>query len=212
MGAGRMSLTRRVRSASDCRLSGCWVCATVSHAIAVAKARSSGGKSGLSATSFTVVDRQLPGQPALPPAPHLPSREPHLSTGCFVVDVGLLLKQKHQPKALHVLPTGSALTNRQPCLLQKVPRKSTRLRRGSRHRRPPCASISSILSSSITELRRNPDVICETDHLAFGSVTAPPVFVRPIELSAPSPAWTDHPAERVAAGGRVRLASRYPEL
>jgi hypothetical protein len=50
-----------------------------------------------------VVDGEITGSPATSPALHLPSGQTHLLGRLVVFQVGLLVKQQCQPKALHDL-------------------------------------------------------------------------------------------------------------
>ena len=129
---------RSVTSASDWRLSGCLVWATNSHAAAFTKAWSSGGKMGLATPPGDIGHGEVPCGPAPPPSLDLPPRQADAPPGLFVCQVGVVVQQEHQLRALDGLVRGRAAPNRLAGLLQKAVREGRAARGGrSRHARHP---------------------------------------------------------------------------
>src|ERR1700722_4933174 len=122
----RVAWARRTRSASDCRLRGSSVSATISHAIAWINACSRGGKNGPAPASWLVFDREITGSPATSPPLYLPSGQTHLLGRLVVFHVGLLVKQQYQPKALHGLDRYGSAADRVQGRLHEIVGESTR--------------------------------------------------------------------------------------
>src|SRR6516164_7827230 len=70
MGLCKAATARRVKSANDCRLNGCWVSKMISQASACTVAWSRGGKIGLAPASWFIFQREVAQRPAASPAPH----------------------------------------------------------------------------------------------------------------------------------------------
>src|SRR5262245_5678820 len=70
IGLPRSAVASRASEANDCRLNGVFVRATRSHARAVTRARSRGGKGRLPAPTGLVLQRELPARPTAPPPPN----------------------------------------------------------------------------------------------------------------------------------------------
>src|SRR5262245_45624468 len=66
----RAFCARAVMSAKDCRLSGCWVSAISSQAIALTRAWSKGGKICLAAPPWLVLQGKVPRGPTATPSLH----------------------------------------------------------------------------------------------------------------------------------------------
>src|SRR5262245_50050356 len=130
-------MARTTRSASDWRLIGRPVCATVSQAIAWTSARSSGGKNRLPAASPAILDVKVPVRPTLPPALHLPAGQADDSGRVVMAQVRMFVQQEHEPEALDGLHRDGAPPHRVACRLHKIIGKRTRNRLGTTHERPP---------------------------------------------------------------------------
>src|SRR5205085_9826393 len=105
--------------------------------MAVTRARSSGGKRGLSASSFQIRDGVIATGPAAPPALDLPRAQADDIAGRFAAELGSLVQEKDQAKPLHLLHRGRSLPNGQARLLQKPLGKATKSGSRSRHNRHP---------------------------------------------------------------------------
>jgi hypothetical protein len=75
----------------------------ISHAIAWISAWSRGGKNGLAPASWLVLDGEITGRPATSPPLNLPSGQAHRFGRLVVFQIGLVVNQQHQPKALRDL-------------------------------------------------------------------------------------------------------------
>src|SRR5262245_49514569 len=130
-------MARTTKSASDWRLIGRPVCATVSQAIAWTSARSSGGENRLPAASPAILDVKVPVRPTLPPALHLPAGQADDSGRVVMAQVRMFVQQEHEPEALDGLHRDGAPPHRVACRLHKIIGKRTRNRLGTTHERPP---------------------------------------------------------------------------
>ena len=73
-----------------------------------------------------VFDGEITGGPATSPSLHLPSGQTHLLGRLVVSHVGLLVKQQHQPKALHDLDRHGSAADGVQGLLHEIVGESTR--------------------------------------------------------------------------------------
>src|SRR5215510_10456952 len=96
----RACCARAVPSAKDCRLSGCWVSAISSQAMAWTSAWSKGGKLGLAAPAWLVLQGKVPLGPTATPSLH---RTQMQLDACRSLDVGhkrLLMQKENQGGSL----------------------------------------------------------------------------------------------------------------
>src|SRR5947209_17236624 len=108
---------RLARSPRDWRLKGSCVWATVSHARALTRASSRGGKSGLAPPPRPVLQGEIASVPAPPPGAHRVGMEFDAAPGLDVGERGLLGEQQHQAGPLAQLEADGAAANKSPGLL-----------------------------------------------------------------------------------------------
>ena len=164
IGSSSRRLTRRVRSASDCRLIGSPVSATVWQAVATTTARSIGGKSGLATSACAIVHSEIACCPALPPASHLTFGKPDAMPRDGVGDGGVFVDEQGESIALGLLNENRSSPRGDMSHLQKIVREGTENGSRSRHRSPPGKSGERSCHANQPKIQINPDVICETDH------------------------------------------------
>ena len=96
-------------------------------------ARSSGGKSGLSAPPRSIGHRAIASAPPLPPTLDLSGREAHGDGGRVVAECRLFVEKQRETEPLDGLHGGRALANDAASRLQKFVREGTRHGRGTGH-------------------------------------------------------------------------------
>src|SRR5258708_36297911 len=101
--------------------------------MAFTMARSSGGKSDLSATPFAVGHRAVARTPTPPPALDLAGREPDRFGSRGIAEGRLLVQEQSQPEPLHGLHGRRALPDDTTGDLQKSVGEDTRRRLGTGH-------------------------------------------------------------------------------
>src|SRR5919202_1881376 len=139
-GGPRMVRTRAVTSARDCRLSGGWVSATCSHATALSRAWSSGGKIRLAAPSRLVIQGKVPHGPTVSPTAHRTRRELHPLCSLTVGPQRLLRQEQDQGSPLPQLVRNSPLPGNLFSRLQECWRELRPVARyGTTHGRHPLA-------------------------------------------------------------------------
>src|SRR5262245_17861144 len=115
----RACCARAVTSVKDCRLSGCWVSAISSQAMALTRAWSKGGKIGLAAPSRLVLQGKVPLGPTATPSLHRPQMQ---LDPCRPLDVGhkrVLMQKENQSGSLPQLVLNGPLVDNLCSLLQE---------------------------------------------------------------------------------------------
>src|SRR4029450_11324311 len=114
---------RAVTSARDCRLSGCWVSATSSQAIALTSAWSRGGKIRLAAPSWLGVQGEGSCGATVSPTAHRTRMELHPLGSLAVGHQRLLRQEQDQGGPLPHLVWNSPLLGNRCSLLQECRRE-----------------------------------------------------------------------------------------
>jgi hypothetical protein len=86
---------------------------------------SSGGKSGLAASTRMIFDREIASGPATSPTLHLAKRESHRLGSVFVPQAGYLMHEQREAKALNDLNRSGSSPNGVECLLHEIIGKVT---------------------------------------------------------------------------------------
>jgi hypothetical protein len=93
--------------------------------VATTIARSIGGKSGLTTSTFAVVHGEIARRPTLSPASHLAFGKSDAKTSLGITDGRLFVDQQHESKALSLLYEYRSSSHGDASLLQKNVRKDT---------------------------------------------------------------------------------------
>jgi hypothetical protein len=124
-------------SAVDCRLSGCSVCDTNSHAVALSEACSKGGQAGLATATRLVIEGKIATGPSSAPKAHGWVRQADVMTGLHVRELGMVMEEQGQSSPLPAAQGHGSLGHDVFGFIKERPGKTRLESRGwTRHKEP----------------------------------------------------------------------------